>query len=96
MISSIIVSFMKRDGCWTGLGSRLKIVNRVYQSFVQCEIECKSVFRILAVSLGRSTVMYRLASSAKKSERATDTFHNVSNVKKKKKRAKYRSLWDTS
>ena len=63
---------MKRDGCSTGLGLRETIMDRVLfalnstsQSFAQCEIVYKSVFRILTASLGRSTMMYRLVSSAK-------------------------------
>ena len=64
---------MKRDGCRTGLGLREKIMDKVLfalnntsQSFARCEIVCRSVFRILAASSGRSTMMYRLVPSAKR------------------------------
>ena len=40
-------------------------LNSTSQLFAQCEIVCKSVLRILAASSGRSTLMYRLVSSAK-------------------------------
>ena len=59
------------DGCWTGIDLRETIMDRVLfalnnttQSFAQCEIICKSVFRILVASSGRTSMMYKLVSSA--------------------------------
>ena len=50
---------MKKDGCWTVLDLRDKVMDRVKfalnsasQPFAQCELVCKSVFRILAASSG--------------------------------------------
>ena len=43
----------------------LFVVNNTSQSFAQCEIVCKSVFKIIATSSDRSTIMNRLVSSAK-------------------------------
>ena len=58
-------------------------LNSTGQMFAECEIVCKSVFRILAASLGRSTVMYGLVSSAKSQIEPPMRCHNVINGNKK-------------
>ena len=67
----MMVSFIKRGGCWTGFNLRdmtidsvLFALNRTSQSFAQREIVCKSAFRTIAACSGRLTIMYKLVSSA--------------------------------
>ena len=69
----MMVPFIKNDGWRTGLDLREKIIDKVLlamnvtsQAFAHCEMNCKSALRILAASSGRSTIMYKLVSSAKR------------------------------
>ena len=57
VVSAMMVSFIKRGGCWTGFNLRdmtidsiLFALNRTSQSFAQWEIGCKSAFRTLLLA----------------------------------------------
>ena len=58
VVSSMMVSFKKREGCWTGFNLRIKIIDKVLlelnvtsKEFAHLEIVCKSALRILIKAL---------------------------------------------
>ena len=73
VVSSMIVTFIKREGFWTGFNLRDNSIDKVLlrlnvtsQELAYLEIVCKSALRTLVACSGMPSIMYKLVSSANK------------------------------